>query len=75
VVGRWLLLRQCCQSGVTLVVGPEGLAGAGCGTEVVLRVVPGLFWRWRCGGGVKRATTMTTSGRQARCFCAKAFTG
>jgi hypothetical protein len=71
---RQLLLHQRFQSGVTLVVGPEGLAGVGCDTEVVLRVVSGLFWRWRCGRGMERATTMTTSGRQARCFRAKAFT-
>jgi hypothetical protein len=38
---RLLLLRQHCQFGVALVLGPEGLAGACCSTEVVLRASSG----------------------------------
>jgi hypothetical protein len=64
VVGRRLfLLRQRGISVVTMVMGPEGLAGACCGAEVVLRDATVLFQWWCCGGDGERATTMTISGR------------
>jgi hypothetical protein len=37
-----LLIRQRSQFGVTMVVGPEGLTGASCSVEVVLRDAPRL---------------------------------
>jgi hypothetical protein len=58
---RFLFLRQHYQSGAALVVGLEGLVGACCGIEVVLRVAPGLFRWWCCGGDGEWATTMTMS--------------
>jgi hypothetical protein len=75
LAGWQLLLCQRCQSGAAKVVGPGGLAGACCGTEVVLRVEPGLFRWWCCGGDGERASTMTMSGRQAWCIRTKVFTG
>jgi hypothetical protein len=54
--------------------GASGLAVACCGAEVVLRDAPCLFWWQCCGGDVEQATTMTTTGQQAWCNQAKAFT-
>jgi hypothetical protein len=47
---------------IVTIVGLEGLAGACCGTKVVLLDAPGLFRLWCCGGDGKLATTMTMSG-------------